>query len=133
MLSPIKHKVTLSFCEFTVYENFIYTIMDEGITVTSGYIDILKTLAGTYFANKNFVHISHRINSYSVDPIIYLETSKIPNLKGLVVVNANNNSSNTSDIEKLFFDKPYMVVDTLKDTFASKNTLLSGATHNGLI
>lgn len=129
MPSPIKYQVTLSFCELTLHDDYVYVIMNEGITVKPEHNDILKVLALTYFADKNFVYISHRLYSYSVDPLIYLETQKIPNLKGFVVVNSHRNSNNP-DVEKLFFSKPFEVVETLDKAFARKNKLLNKLPHN---
>lgn len=129
MPSPIKHQVTLSFCELTLHDDYVYVIMKEGITVKPEHNDILKVLAFSYFANKDFVYISHRLYSYSVDPLIYLETQKIPNLKGFVVVNSHR-SANNPDVEKLFFSKPFEVVETLDKAFARKNKLLNKLPHN---
>lgn len=60
--------------------------MNEGITVIPEYNDILISLANTYFPQRDFVYITHRKNSYSVDPTIYIETSKISNLRAFVVI-----------------------------------------------
>ena len=130
MPSPIKHQVTLSFCEITVHDDYIYVIMNEGVTVAAQKNDILVTLAATYFAERDFIYISHRLYSYSVDPVIYIETAKIPNLKGFVIVNSHNSNHNTSQIERLFFNKPFYVVDTLHEAFALKNDLLHPMRRN---
>jgi len=39
--------------------------------------------------NEAFVYITHRVNSYSVDPTIYISVSKIENLVGFAVVFIN--------------------------------------------
>ncbi len=67
----------------------IITIMHEGVNVSPDYNDALLQVAETYFKNKPFVYITHRINSYSVDPKIYHETSKIKSLKGFAVVSSD--------------------------------------------
>jgi hypothetical protein len=60
--------------------------MHEGTNVLPENNKILLEVANEYFKNQAFVYITHRINSYSVDPQIYLETAKIENLKGFAVV-----------------------------------------------
>ncbi len=68
------------FCKIEVYDNYIIVIMFEGITVAPNYNDVLVNISDKYFKTKYFGYITHRIHSYSVDPRIYFETSKINNL-----------------------------------------------------
>ncbi|MFT5752490.1 MAG: hypothetical protein ACI828_001393 [Flavobacteriales bacterium] len=99
--------------------------MNEGITVIPEYNNILVNLTNTYFKEKNFVYISHRIHSYSIDPTIYLDTVRIENLKGFVVVSSGSEKEIASTkVEKLFFKKPFALFDSLQDAIHWKNTLL---------
>ena len=63
----------------TIHDNYLITVMHEGVTVSVESNKILIDLANQYFINKPFVYITHRKNSYGVDPSIYKETRKIKN------------------------------------------------------
>jgi len=86
--------------------------------------DLLIKVADTYFKNKPFVYITHRINSYSVDPKVYHETSKIKNLKGCAVVSSLYQATINVQIEKMFFSKPFESFETLEAAFQWADTLL---------
>lgn len=124
MNNAILHNEVLPFCEITLYKDYIYAIMNEGITVQPEHNDILVKLALQYYSDKNFVYITHRINSYSVNPTIYIETAKIVNLVGFIVVKPPMELIKTEDIESLFFNKPFIKCTSLKKAIALKNRLL---------
>jgi hypothetical protein len=126
MTQPIEHHLSLSFGEITVYNDYVYTVMNEGITVSPNLNDILLAVAEIYYSDREFVYITHRINSYSIDPIVYIETSKIKNLKGFIAVCPNKSLIESFRIEKLFFEKPFAVYQTLDEALAYKEELLSG-------
>tara|TARA_B100000809_G_scaffold264747_1_gene321461 strand:+ start:1829 stop:2194 length:366 start_codon:yes stop_codon:yes gene_type:complete len=115
-------RLRLDFCEVNIFDNYMIVVMDTAINLTLDSNAILVSVAGTYFKNKPFVYITHRINSYSVDPAVYKETSKIKNLKGFCVVSQNFMAKSTAQIEKLFLDKPFEILDTLPEaiTWAQK-------------
>tara|TARA_R110001632_G_scaffold57494_2_gene140483 strand:- start:175 stop:561 length:387 start_codon:yes stop_codon:yes gene_type:complete len=121
----IIYQETLQFCEVTIFPDYLYVVMNEGITVVPEYNDILINLTNTYYQEKDFVYITHRIHSYSVNPTIYLETARIENLKGFAVVALDSEKEviNTK-VEKLFFNKPFALFDSLEDAIHWKNTLL---------
>ena len=126
MTQPIEHHLSLSFGEITVYNDYVYTVMNEGITVSPNLNDILLAVAEIYYSDREFVYITHRINSYSIDPIVYIETSKIKNLKGFIAVCPNKSLIESFRIEKLFFEKPFAVYQTLDEALAYKEELLTG-------
>lgn len=126
MTQPIEHHLSLSFGEITVYNDYVYTVMNEGITVSPNLNDILLAVAEIYYSDREFVYITHRINSYSIDPIVYIETSKIKNLKGFIAVCPNKSLIESFRIEKLFFEKPFAVYQTLDEALAYKEELLNG-------
>lgn len=125
MKQEVIYQRTLDFCEVTVFSDYIYVVMNEGITVLPEYNDILIDLTRIYFKEKEFVYVTHRIHSYSVNPTIYLETARIENLKGFVVVatDSKREIANTK-IEKLFFKKPFALFDSLSDAIHWKDSLL---------
>ncbi|MEH6535580.1 MAG: hypothetical protein V7719_04260 [Psychroserpens sp.] len=115
-------KITLDFCEIHIYENYMVVTVNTGVNITPVHNEVLTRVADTYFKNKPFVYITHRINSYSVDPTVYKETSKISNLVGFCVVSKNYMAKSAAQIEKLFLSKPFEIFDTLTDAIAWAKT-----------
>ncbi len=111
----MKDILTFDFCDMTIYDNYVVVVMKEGINLTPKYNDVLVEITNKYYANKPFVYITNRINSYSVDPKIYYETSKIENLKGFAVVSKNYQAKINAQIEQRFFNKPFEIFSNLDD------------------
>ena len=114
----MEDELKFDFCNMNIYDNYMVVVMNEGVTITPAHNKILLNIVDTYFNNKNFVYITHRINSYSVDPAIYFETSKIKNLVGFAVVSKDYKAKSNAEIEKLFFNKPFEVFNTLEEAVA---------------
>ncbi len=95
------------FGEVQIFENFVIAIMDEGTTVRPEDNEELLKIANTYFSGRPFGYITHRINSYAVDPMVYLQTSKIDNLIAFAVVSTDGIKESNIELEKLFLSKPF--------------------------
>ncbi len=95
------------FCKIEVHNDYIIVVMNEGITVSPEHNDVLVNISTKYFKNKKFGYITHRIHSYSVDPSIYIETSKVENLAAFAIVSDKKINMSNAQIEKLFFKKPF--------------------------
>jgi len=85
---------------------------------------VLVKITETYFSDKHFVYITHRLNSYSVNPQIYFETSKIENLKGFAVVSSNYKAKVNAKVEQMFFKKPFKIFTELEDAVAWVDEIL---------
>ncbi|WP_299254584.1 hypothetical protein [uncultured Aquimarina sp.] len=107
-----------------IYEDYIKVIINEGITVTPDDNSILLEMVENHFQNKAFIYITHRINSYSIDPTIYFETAKIPNLVGLAVVSDDPNQKNQIRVEKTFFNKEFRQFNSMESALLWKEELL---------
>lgn len=95
------------FGEMQIFERFVVVEMKEGITVKPIYNNDLVDVSKKYFKDKTFGYITCRKNSYSVDPLIYLETSEIKNLVAFAVVVSTDGLKITNlEIEKIFLKKP---------------------------
>lgn len=103
------------FCEIEVYDNYIVVVIYEGINLTPDKNDVLLSIATKYFKNAYFGYITHRINSYSVDPSIYYETSKIKNLIAFAVVSSKQIDVTNSKLEKIFYKNPFKHFIELED------------------
>lgn len=116
--------LTFDFCDMKIYNNYVVVVIKEGVNITQKYNDILVEVTETYFLDRPFVYITHRVNSYSVDPKVYFETSKIENLKGLAVVSNNYKAKINAEIEKMFFNKPFNIFTELENAVVWAENLL---------
>lgn len=112
------------FCTMHIYSNYLVVVMKEGVTITPAHNQVLLNVVDTYFMNKKFVYITHRLHSYAVDPAIYVQTSKIPNLLGFAVVSKDFKAKSNAEIEKLFFNKPFEVFNTLEEAIAWAKSII---------
>lgn len=112
------------FCEIEIYDNYLVSVIFEGINLTPDKNDILLNIATKYFKNTNFGYITNRIQSYSVDPSIYIETSKIENLVSFAIVSSKKINISNTEIEKLFYKKPFKHFTTLKDAIEWTNNII---------
>ncbi|WP_229719383.1 hypothetical protein [Winogradskyella schleiferi] len=111
----MKEILHYDFCDISIYDNYVVVVIKEGVNVTSKHNIVLVEIAKKYYSATPFVYITHRINSYSVDPKIYHETVQIKTLKGFAVVSSNYQAKINAQIEKMFFNKPFEIFKTLND------------------
>ena len=102
----------------TIHDNYMVSVMHEGVTVSVEANQILIDIAETYFKDKPFIYITHRNNSYDVDTAIYKETAKIQNLIGFSVVSTKGMALTNASIEKRFFSKPFEIFEELDEAIA---------------
>jgi hypothetical protein len=103
------------FGEVRVFKNFVVVVMKEGITVKPEYNEDLVNISKEYFKDIPFGYITYRKNSYAVNPMIYLKTSKIENLIAFAVVSDAGLKVSNLEIEKRFFKKPFEHFNNLDD------------------
>ncbi len=94
--------------------------MNEGITVSPELNDVFLKVIEKYFQNRAFAYISNRINSYSVNPVIYLETAKMKNLVGFAVVSKDPKQKMQTKVEKTFFGKEFRQLNTIEEALQWK-------------
>lgn len=96
-------------CSVYLYDNLLVLEVTEGTTLcySNGFSLLLKCLS--VLGNKPWFLISHRINSYSVNPNDYKYLQKVPTLKGIAVVYNNEHIKRSVELEKAFFNKPYEI------------------------
>ena len=111
----MKKSLKFDFGQVTVHTNYLLVVVNAGEHLTPAHNTILVNLVDDYFVDKSFVYLTHRKHSYSVDPAIYLETSKIENLAGFGVIAEVPVSKGNAEIEKLFLNKPFEIFNTLED------------------
>ena len=120
----MKATLTFDFCKMSIYDNYLVVVIKEGVNLIPNHNNVLIEVTNTYFSGKPFVYITHRLNSYSVDPKIHFETAKIQNLKGFAVVSRNYQAKTNAQIEQMFFNKPFEIFNTLEDAFKWSEKLI---------
>lgn len=110
--------LNLDFAKVVIYENYLVTEVFEDVLLRHEHHDVLDTIAETYFSKTPFVYISHRVHSYSVDPMIYFRTSKMPNLAGFAFVSQKESSLTSAQLEQMFIKKPNGIFNNLEDAIA---------------
>lgn len=108
-------QIRLDFGTLTLNDKFIIAVMDEGVHIVPEMNKVLVDIANTHYKNKTFVYLTHRVNSYSVDPAIYFQTSKIKNLVGFAVISDVPFALSNAQVEKLFLNKPFETFRYLDD------------------
>ncbi|MUU77278.1 hypothetical protein [Winogradskyella endarachnes] len=117
--------LTFDFCQMEIYDNHIITTINDGEHIVVEQHKVLLDVAQTYFKNSNFFYLSNRINSYSLDPKVYYQVSKIENLVGLAIISDNNKAIGNAQIEKLFYNKPYKIFSNMKEAIEWGNDIIN--------
>lgn len=107
--------LNFEFGEIRIFKKFVIVVMKEGITVQPEHNESLVNISEKYFKNNLFGYITYRINSYSVNPLIYLKTSEIENLVAFAVVCSDGLKASNIEVEKIFLKKPLKKFDNLND------------------
>ena len=97
-------EIKLDFGSAYVHENILIAKLDEGILFDVESNQKLLDLGAEIFHGKNYGYISHRVNSYAVDPMVYFESANVSNLKAIAVVSDNEiTRRNADEVEKKFY------------------------------
>ena len=114
----------INFGNIKFFNNHIIYEINEGVTVSLSKNRVLVELALNYFKGKPFVFIVNRKHSYSVDPMIYSEISRIDTLKGIAVVTTDTKKIVSCKIEKLFSTKPFELFPNIEKATNWVNDLI---------
>ncbi len=101
--------------EVFIFEDFVINQIKEGVNIIPSHNDELMAILDKHFSNRKSIYISNRVFSYSVDPLTYLETSKIHNLAGIAIVAKSPLARENSKLEGIFYQKKFRVFNSLLD------------------
>ncbi|MEB3347945.1 hypothetical protein U6A24_20895 [Aquimarina gracilis] len=116
---------TLDFCDLDVYEDYVVSRIYEGVTTTPEMLKVFLKLMDLHYKNKPFIYISHRVHSFSINPAIHAESSKIPNLLGIAVVSTDVMQKEQIKMERFFFKKDFELFHTIEEALVWKEEILS--------
>lgn len=115
----------LDFCILKFYDNYVISVINEGVNLTVEKSNIMAKIAMEFYQSKPFVYITNRIHDYTVDPEVYQEISKMETLAGFVVISDSKGSIKHALIEKIFLDKPFQIFSNLEDAILWTENLFS--------
>ncbi|MCP9200336.1 hypothetical protein MKO06_10475 [Gramella sp. GC03-9] len=96
--------IQLDFGSVRIKENILIAKLNEGILFDVENNQKLLVLGQEVFKDKNYGYISHRVNSYAVDPLVYFESAQVENLKAIAVVSDNEMTRrNAEEVERKFY------------------------------
>ncbi len=107
--------VTTSIGKIDIYDYYVIAVVNEGVLLGPEHNQLLVNIAKDYFEDTLFGYITYRVNSYSVDPNIYLKTSEIKNLIGFAIITNKKITKNNVAVERLFLKKPMETFQTIKE------------------
>ena len=122
--------VIIEFAKITIHNRFMVVEVNKGEHLTPQHHDVLEEVAKIYFKNDSFIYITHRKNSYSVDPVIYKKTSQIKNLLGFAVVADVPVAKGNAEVEKLFLNKPFEIFQSLNNAISWAKSILNNKENN---
>ncbi len=118
------HYYNFPHCEAFIFDDFLITQIREGTTITPAHNQELRQIIDLHFSNKNVVYISNRYFSYAVDPLTYLETSKIHNLLAIAIVTDSDISKSNALLESMFYKKKFAIFPTLSKAMGWVNGVI---------
>ncbi|MFO8148062.1 MAG: hypothetical protein ACQEWG_00890 [Bacteroidota bacterium] len=112
----IESAIAFDFGKVTIIDNILIAELNEGILFDVENNRKLLKLGNKIFKGMPYGYISNRVNSYAVNPMIYLESSSTINLKAIAVVSNNPVCQQNTLLEKQFYkeEDSFEVFDTLE-------------------
>jgi len=117
-------RIELDFCTLDFFDGYVISYINEGEIVNFDKSNIITKTAVEFYGTSKFVYITNRVNSYSVDPSVYFNISKIETLVGFAVVSKDYTAKSNAEIEKLFLNKPMEVFDVIEDAITWAKSVL---------
>lgn len=99
----IKEFLELDFGKIWFKDNILIAELNEGILLDVESNRKLLAIGKKNFGNDPYGYISYRVNSYAVNPMVYLDSASISNLKAIAVVSSNPMSRNNAILERQFY------------------------------
>lgn len=103
------HHYKLDYCEIFVLDDVLVKQIEEGQIISFNPIKELERIIDQHFKYKPVIYLSNRTFSYSVDPLIYKEASKIENLRGIGIIVSEDQSIENAIFEGEFYKKDFQV------------------------
>jgi len=110
-------ELKLDFGKITFENNILIAEMNEGVLLDVENNRILLEIGRKTFKNGSYGYISNRVNSYGVNPMVYLESASTPTLKAIAVVTTNPLCRQNAILERQFYKdrNSFEIFETLEE------------------
>jgi hypothetical protein len=96
------------FGTFKIGDHFIVGVMKEGADIQLDVVSKLIDIAHEQFNGEQWAYISNRVNSYSLQPLVHFELSKVEkNMIAFAVVTDKEIHIKNAELEKSFSGGQY--------------------------
>ncbi|APG59418.1 hypothetical protein [Christiangramia salexigens] len=113
--SNFPYEIELTFAKLSLYPNLVISTIKDGVLLQEDHIDEFVEIYKRFYSHRNFVYIANRKLSYTVNPMVYKELGKVPNLKGIAVVSRKISSLKSASFEEYFSPVPLELFENLRD------------------
>lgn len=123
----LSQEIQLNFGKVYIHDNILIAKLNEGVLFDVESNKKLLEIGAEIFKEKNYAYISHRVNSYAVDPMVYMESANATNLKAIAVVSENEMTrKNAEGVEKKFYkdNNCFGVFQTLEEAVTWIKTII---------
>jgi hypothetical protein len=117
----------LGYSQVFIFQNYLINQIKEGVMVNQDHVKVLRQTIKENFGDRKMVYISNRVESYSVDPLVYPEVSRIHNLVGMAIVTNTPVNKRNAESEEMFYNKEFKVFATLEESIIWAAGLISRA------
>ncbi len=110
-------ELKLDFGKIIFEDNILIAELNEGILLDVEENRKLLEIGRKTFNNDSYGYISNRVNSYGVNPMVYLEAASTPTLKAIAVVTTNPVCRENTILERQFYknNNSFEVFQTLEE------------------
>lgn len=114
MAEPV---INVEFGKVWFDKNILIAELNEGILFDVENNRELLRIGKEKFANQPYGYISHRLHSYAVNPMVYMESANTPTLKAIAVVTMSETCRNNAVLERQFYKDPdsFEIFPTLEE------------------
>ncbi len=96
-------KVELDFGVVWIDDKILVSELHEGVLLDVENNRKILALGQEIFEGEAYGYISHRINSYAVDPMVYRESAEDERLRAIAVVSSKDMARKSAQLEKKFY------------------------------
>lgn len=123
-MKTLKQQLNLGFTTLHFYENYVVSTIEEGVCLEEEDVKKIEIVTGKYYKNCFFGYLINRQNHYSINPLIYLNVSKIQKLVGIAMIYNTDLKKMNAMFERKFFNKPFQVFNELESAEIWLNNLV---------
>ena len=120
-------KIELDCGVIRIHDRILINEMDEGALLDVETNRRILKIGSEIFENEVFGYISHRINSYAVNPMVYRDSAEHPLLKAIAVVSQSEMRRENARIEQQFYTNKnsFQIFSSLEEATTWMNEVLS--------